>query len=92
MSQNNNRRISNGYVTLHKVLALKTVQVIRDTCNYLGVPYPKTHEIDWEDKDVWESMLKNSAGIFQFEGKRFALVKPCERASGVTRCVANGET
>lgn len=65
-------------------LILKTLQVIRDTCNYLGKPYPKTHEIDWEDENVWEDMLKSTAGIFQFEGKKFALVKPCERASGVT--------
>lgn len=26
-------------------LILKTVQVIRDTCQYLGRPYPKSHEI-----------------------------------------------
>ena len=65
-------------------LILKTLQVIRDTCKYLGEPYPKTHEIDWEDENVWEDMLKSTAGIFQFEGKKFALVKPCERASGVT--------
>lgn len=65
-------------------LILKTLQVIRDTCNYLGEPYPKTHEIDWEDENVWEDMLKSTVGVFQFEGKKFALVKPCERASGVT--------
>ena len=50
-------------------LILKTVQVIRDTCTYLNMPYPKTHEIDWNDKDVWEDMIKNPTGIFQFEGK-----------------------
>ena len=51
-------------------LVLKTVQVIRDTCNYIGIPYPKTHEINWNDKAVWESMRKDPTGIFQFEGKR----------------------
>ena len=50
-------------------LILKTVQVIRDTCTYLNIPYPKTHEIDWNDKDVWDDMIKNPTGIFQFEGK-----------------------
>ena len=49
-------------------LVLKTVQVIRDTCNYLNKHYPKTHEIDWFDKDVWASMISNPMGIFQFEG------------------------
>jgi DNA polymerase-3 subunit alpha len=49
-------------------LVLKTVQVIRDTCRYLGVDYPKTHEINWDDQDVWEDMARNSTAIFQFEG------------------------
>lgn len=48
-------------------LILKTVQVIRDTCKYLGQPYPKTHEINWNDEAVWADMIKNSSGIFQFE-------------------------
>ena len=50
-------------------LILKTVQVIRDTCRYLNKPYPKTHEINWEDEEVWADMINNSSGIFQFEGK-----------------------
>ena len=51
-------------------LVLKTVQVIRDTCRYLGREYPKTSEIDWFDQDVWDSMIRSPSGIFQFEGKR----------------------
>lgn len=50
-------------------LILKTVQVIRDTCRYLGRPYPKSHEIDWNDKKVWADMIKSSSGLFQFESK-----------------------
>lgn len=49
-------------------LILKTVQVIRDTCRYMNKPYPKTHEIDWDDEAVWEDMIRNPSGIFQFEG------------------------
>lgn len=48
-------------------LVLKTVQVIRDTCRYLGRPYPKTHEIDWDDQAVWADMIKSPIGIFQME-------------------------
>lgn len=48
-------------------LILKTVQVIRDTCRYLNKPYPKTHEIDWWDEDVWVDMIKSPSGLFQFE-------------------------
>lgn len=49
-------------------LVLKTVQVIRDTCRYLARPYPKTHEIDWNDQTVWDDMIKYPGAIFQFEG------------------------
>lgn len=50
-------------------LVLKTVQVIRDTCSYIGIPYPKTHEIDWFDKNVWNDMLSSPAALFQFESR-----------------------
>lgn len=78
-------------------LILKTVQVIRDTCRYLNKPYPKTHEIDWNDKEVWADMIRNPSGIFQFEGafafeslKKFvpqsifdmSIVTACIRPSG----------
>ena len=80
-------------------LILKTVQVIRDTCRYLNKPYPKTHEIDWDDQAVWEDMIRNPSGIFQFEGafafeslKKFApksifdmsIVTACIRPSGAS--------
>lgn len=48
-------------------LVLKTVQVIRDACNYLGKPYPKTHEVNWDDQEVWNDMAKSLTAIFQFE-------------------------
>lgn len=78
-------------------LILKTVQVIRDTCKYIGIPYPKTHEIDWFDEAVWADMIKNPSGIFQFESnfafeslKKFkpksifdmSIVTACIRPSG----------
>lgn len=48
-------------------LVLKTVQVIRDACNYLNQPYPKTHEVNWADQEVWADMAKSLTAIFQFE-------------------------
>ena len=50
-------------------LVLKTIQVIRDTCRLIGVPYPRSHEIDWEDQAVWNDMLRSPGAIFQMEGK-----------------------
>ena len=80
-------------------LVLKTVQVIRDACRYLDKPYPKTHEIDWFDKEVWAGMISNPMGVFQFEGafafdslKKFnpqsifdmSIVTACIRPSGAS--------
>jgi len=80
-------------------LILKTVEVIRDTCRYIGIPYPKTYEIDWDDPDVWDDMCSNLTTIFQFESsfaaesfKRFrprnifemSLVTACIRPSGAS--------
>lgn len=78
-------------------LVLKTVQVIRDTCNYCGTTYPKTYEIDWEDEAVWADMIRSPYCVFQFEGgfafeslKKFvpknifdmSIVTACIRPSG----------
>lgn len=80
-------------------LILKTVQVIRDTCRYLNRPYPKTHEVDWNDQAVWADMIRSPSGIFQFESafafdslKKFvpksifdmSLVTACIRPSGAS--------
>lgn len=80
-------------------LALKTVKVIRDTCRYIGIDYPQTHNIEWNDQNVWNDMCKNQTAIFQFESqfaadclKKFkpsnifdmSLVTACIRPSGAS--------
>lgn len=54
-------------VAKYDFLVLKTVQVIRDACQYLNRPYPKTHEVDWNDQDVWADMSRSLTAVFQFE-------------------------
>ncbi len=49
-------------------LGLKNIEIIKDCCEYAGIKYPKSHEIDWEDKDVWDHITDSPVGIFQFEG------------------------
>lgn len=51
----------------YDILGLRNVQIIRDTCELAGIPYPKSHEINWNDDAVWEDMVKSPVGIFQFE-------------------------
>lgn len=80
-------------------LGLKTVKVIDDTCKYLGLSYPKSHEVDWNDEEVWKSLAKDGTCIFQFESpfaansiRRFkpknlfemCLVTACIRPSGAS--------
>lgn len=50
-------------------LVLETLDMLSDCYKYIGIPYPRAHEIDWEDKAVWEDMITSSVGIFQFEGE-----------------------
>ena len=80
-------------------LVLKTVQVIKETCDYINVPFPREHEINWYDENVWNGMLKSSAALFQFESafafqslQKFrphslfdmAIVTACIRPSGAS--------
>lgn len=51
----------------YDMLILKSVKVIRDGCNYIGVNYPKSHEINFNDEAVWDDMAKDQSMIFQFE-------------------------
>lgn len=53
----------------YDILGLKNVEIIKDTCELIGVPYPKSHEIDWEDEEVWKHITDSPVGIFQFESK-----------------------
>lgn len=86
-------------VAKYDFLALKTIKVIRDTCNYIGIPYPSTHLVDWNDEAVWADMRHNQTAIFQFKSsfaadcfKKFqpanifdmSLVTACIRPSGAS--------
>lgn len=46
-----------------------TFDLIKDAYELLGKPYPKSHEINWNDEAVWKDMLRSPIGIFQFEGE-----------------------
>ena len=63
------------------ILGLKTVGIIKDACEYAGIPYPKSYTLDWDDAKVWDNMIQTQQGVFQFEGDyAFALLKdfrPC---------------
>lgn len=83
----------------YDILGLKNVGIIQETYKMLGQKYPKSFEIDWEDKKVWRDIKNSPVGIFQFESsfayksmKDFnvksiddlTLVNACIRPSGTT--------
>lgn len=83
----------------YDILGLKNIEIIKDTYSLIGKPYPKSHEINWNDDAVWNDMLRSPIGIFQFESafafdslRKFkthsiydmSLVTACIRPSGAS--------
>lgn len=61
------------------ILGLKTVGIMKDVYKYIDSHYLKAHEIDWNDKKVWDNMISSNVGVFQFEGDyAFSLLKQFE--------------
>lgn len=60
----------------YDILGLKNIEIIKDTCQLLGIRYPLSHEINWNDEKVWSDIITSNVGIFQFEGRyAFDLLK-----------------
>lgn len=55
----------------YDILGLKNVEIIDDCCKLANIKYPKSHEVNWLDDDVWDHISDSPVGIFQFES-RFA--------------------
>ncbi len=63
----------------YDILGLKNIEIIKDAYELMGRPYPKSHEINWDDQEVWKDMLRSPVGIFQFEGDfAFQMLKQYE--------------
>ena len=57
-------------------LILRNIGIIKNACELAGIPYPKSHEVNWDDQEVWDDMLKSPVGVFQMEGDfAFKLLK-----------------
>ena len=53
----------------YDLLSLKTVGVINKAYEYIGKPYPRSYEINWNDTAVWDDICEDNTAIFQFESK-----------------------
>lgn len=49
------------------LLVLNTIGIIQDACELAGIPYPKSHLMDFDDPKVWADMMRSPIGIFQME-------------------------
>lgn len=47
----------------YDILGLRNIQIIRDTCKLANISYPKSHEINWNDENVWRDMVQSPVGI-----------------------------
>jgi DNA polymerase-3 subunit alpha len=54
------------------ILGLKNIGIIKKTYNYINQKYKKSHEINWNDNDVWSDMIRCRVGVFQFESPHAA--------------------
>lgn len=60
----------------YDLLGLKNIEIINDTCKLAHIPYPKSHTLNWNDKNVWKHITDSPVGIFQFESPyAFQLLK-----------------
>ena len=53
----------------YDLLGLKNIEIIKDTCELAGIPYPKSYALDWNDSDVWDHIADSPVGVFQFESQ-----------------------
>lgn len=53
----------------YDLLGLKNIEIIKDTCLLAHIPYPKSHTVNWLDKNVWEHIGDSHVSLFQFESK-----------------------
>lgn len=54
----------------YDMLVLRNIKIIRDACKLAHIPYPKSHEMNWDDQSVWRDMMRSPVGIFQMEGEQ----------------------
>lgn len=67
VSQIDMKEIDAQNFTKLDILGLDTVELIQKTCELANIDWIETKNIDFEDKDVWDSIRKSSCMIFQWE-------------------------
>ena len=55
----------------YDLLILTNIKIIDDVYKAIGKPFPKMHEIDFNDQNVWRDMRRSQWGVFQAESDFF---------------------
>lgn len=66
ISQNNMKAIDGINFVKMDFLVVDFVQIVEDTCRLAGITL-NNDELDLEDDNVWNEMIKSGVGVFQFE-------------------------
>lgn len=69
VSQNSMKCVDSLNYVKFDILSLKTLQIIKDTCDMAGIDMIKSDSIDINDKDVFMDMIKSPVGLFQMESQ-----------------------
>lgn len=69
VSQCDMKNVDSVNYVKYDILSLKTLQVIRDAFRMVGKKYPHSYDINWEDKEVLDDMIKSPIGLFQMESQ-----------------------
>ena len=76
VSQCDMKSVDSLNYTKYDILSLKTLQVIKDTCELAGIPMINARNIEFDIPEVMADMVKSPVGIFQFESdSAFAYLK-----------------
>lgn len=55
-----------NYVKLD-LLGLDNIELIQNTCELAGIDWIETDKIDFDDENVWDSIIESSCMVFQWE-------------------------
>lgn len=54
----------------YDILGLKQIQILKHCCEAINLDYlPRTYKIDFNDSNVWDHIVDDPVGVFQFESK-----------------------
>jgi DNA polymerase-3 subunit alpha len=75
VSQNNMKCIDAINFVKMDFLVVDNVQIVDDVCKLANISTLKNDEMNFEDDEVWNEMLKSGLGIFQFEKSGWQYLK-----------------